>query len=172
MIRIVHLTPPVFEALARGDLAAADAVSPVPLSAYLADPVHAGTWARRLRQVLADPAQAGWVTGVIWDEDAQRSVGRAGFHEKPGPSGTVEIGYAVDPEFRRRGYARAALASLLDRIAGDPLVHTVRLTIAPDNVPSMALAREFGFVRVGKQWDDEDGLEIVLERASHIEVSG
>jgi len=163
-IRIVQLTLPVFEALARGDLAGADRVSPVPLSAYLADPVHCGVWGRRQRQVLADPEEAAWVTGVIWDEDARRAVGRAGFHEKPGPDARVEIGYAVDPLFRRQGYARAALAALLERAAGDARVHTVRLSISPDNVASMALAREFGFVRVGEQWDDEDGLEILLER--------
>jgi hypothetical protein len=35
-VRIVHLTAPVFRALANGDLATANAVSPVPLSAYFA----------------------------------------------------------------------------------------------------------------------------------------
>lgn len=38
-----------------------------------------------------------------------------------------------------------------------------RLTIAPDNEPSLALARQFPFVEVGEQWDDEDGLETIYE---------
>jgi RimJ/RimL family protein N-acetyltransferase len=35
----------------------------------------------------------------------------------------VEIGYAVDPAYRRRGYARAALEALLQRAAREPRVH-------------------------------------------------
>ena len=37
-VRIVHLAAPVFRALANGDLAAANTVSPVPLPAYFAGP--------------------------------------------------------------------------------------------------------------------------------------
>jgi RimJ/RimL family protein N-acetyltransferase len=75
----------------------------------------------------------------------------------------VEIGYAVDPAFRRRGYARAALETLLERAATEPLVRRVRVTISPDNVASLRLASQYGFVKVGEQWDAEDGLEIVYE---------
>ncbi len=46
----------------------------------------------------------------------------------------VEIGYAVDPAYRRRGYARAALEALLQRAAREPRVRTVRVTISPGNV--------------------------------------
>ena len=42
----------------------------------------------------------------------------------------------------------------------------VRVTISPDNAPSIALAQQYGFTKVGEQWDDEDGLEIIYERAA------
>lgn len=51
------------------------------------------------------------------------------------------------------------------RAADEPAVRTVRATIGPDNLPSLALVRELGFVHVGEQWDDEDGRELVFERA-------
>jgi RimJ/RimL family protein N-acetyltransferase len=153
----------VFAALARGDLAGAEAVSPVRLSGFLAGPECHSVWTRRLGQVQRDPSQAAWVTGVIWDEDKQLAVGRAGFHEGPGDSGLVEIGYAVDPEHRRRGYARAALEALLARAAAAPDVRRVRVSIRPDNLPSYNLAMQYGFTKVGEQWDDEDGLEVVYE---------
>lgn len=162
-VRIVHLTGPVFRALADGDLAEANAVSPVPLTAYFAGPDWRAAWAMRSRQVEEDPASAAWVTGVIWDEHRRLAVGRAGYHGPPDPSGMVEIGYAVDPAHRRRGYARAALETLLRRAADEPQVHTVRVTIAPDNLASYRLAAQYGFTEVGEQWDDEDGLEIVYE---------
>jgi RimJ/RimL family protein N-acetyltransferase len=163
VIRIVHLTGPAFHALARGDLAAANAESPVPLSEFLAGPECRGVWARRARQCDNDPAAAGWVTGVIWDEDRAVAVGRAGFHEPPDAAGLVEIGYAVEPRHRRQGYARAALEALLQRAADDPQVKTVRVTIAPDNVASYSLAAHYGFVKTGEQWDAEDGREIIYE---------
>jgi RimJ/RimL family protein N-acetyltransferase len=159
----VHLTAPVFRALADGDLTAANAVSSVPLSAYFADPEWRAVWQRRRKQVEEDPASAAWVTGVIWDQRHRVAVGRAGYHGPPDSSGMVEIGYAVDPEFRRRGYARAALEALLERAAREPRVRTVRVTISPDNVASYQLVSQYGFAEVGEQWDDVDGLEIIYE---------
>ena len=163
LVRIVQLAAPVFRALASGDLAAANAVSPVPLPAYFAGPEWRAVWRTRSRQVEEDPASAAWVTGVIWDERRQVAVGRAGYHGPPDPSGMVEIGYAVDPAHRRRGYARAALEALLQRAAREPQVRTVRVTISPDNVASYRLASQYGFTETGEQWDDEDGLEIIYE---------
>ena len=162
-VRIVHLTAPVFSALSRGDLAAANAVSPVPLPAYFAGPDGRAVWQRRSRQVEDDPSSAAWVTGVIWDERRQVAVGRAGYHGPPDRSGMVEIGYEVDPALRRRGYARAALEALLRRAAREPQVRTVRVSISPDNIASYQLAMQYGFTEVGQQWDDEDGLEIIYE---------
>jgi RimJ/RimL family protein N-acetyltransferase len=162
-VRVVHLSAPVFRALANGDLAAANLVSPVPLSAYFVVPEWAGVWERRSTQVEQDPASAAWVTGVIWDEERQVAVGRAGYHGPPDSSGMVEIGYAVEPAYRRRGYARAALEALLRRAAREPQVRTVRVSISPDNAASYALASQYGFAEVGEQWDDEDGLEIIYE---------
>jgi RimJ/RimL family protein N-acetyltransferase len=162
-VRIVHLTAPVFRALAAGDLATADMLSPVPLSAYFAEPEWRGVWKRRSEQVEADPGSAAWVTGVIWDEQQRMAVGRAGYHGPPDPAGMVEIGYAVIPEYRRRGYARAALEALLQRAGREPEVQTVRVSISPDNTPSYELASQYGFAEVGEQWDEEDGLEIIYE---------
>jgi RimJ/RimL family protein N-acetyltransferase len=163
LVRIVHLTAPVFRALANGDLMAANTASPVPLSAYFAGPEWRAAWQRRSKQLEDHPADAAWVTGVIWDERQKVAVGRAGYHGPPDPSGMVEIGYAVDPAYRRRGYARAALEALLQRAAREPQVRTVRVTISPDNVASYRLASQYGFTEVGEQWDDEDGLEIIYE---------
>jgi RimJ/RimL family protein N-acetyltransferase len=162
-VQIVHLIAPVFRALAEGDLKTANEVGPVPLSPYFAGPDWRRVWRMRLRQVEDNPASAAWVTGVIWDEEHRLAVGRAGFHAPPDPSGMVEIGYAVEPALRRRGYARAALQALLRRAAEEPDVHTVGVTISPDNVASLRLASQYGFREVGEQWDDEDDLEIVYE---------
>jgi RimJ/RimL family protein N-acetyltransferase len=165
-VRVVHLPTAAFRALADGDLAAANVVSPVPLTEYFVSPEWRGTWRMRSEQVAEDPASAAWVTGVIWDEQAQAAVGRAGYHGPPDHSGMVEIGYAVDPACRRRGYAKAALEALLQRAAREPQVKVVRVTISPDNTASSTLACQYGFTKTGEQWDEEDGLEIIYEVAA------
>jgi RimJ/RimL family protein N-acetyltransferase len=163
-VRIVHLTAPVFAALAAGDLTAAERASSVALSPYFAGPDWAPVWRIRHAQVLAHPSSAAWVTGVVWDDDRALAVGRAGFHGPPDPDGMVEIGYAVVPEHRRQGYAGAALAVLLARAAREPDVRTVRLSISPGNSVSRRLADRYGFIEVGEQEDEEDGREIIYER--------
>ena len=162
-VRIVHLNGAALLALAEGDRAAADRAAPVPASAYLVGPECRSTWQRRRRQFEEDPATADWVTGIVWDERAGVAVGRAGFHGPPDHDGMVEVGYAIDPAFRRRGYARAALEALLARAAREPLVRRVRASVRPDNVASYGLVAQYGFRKVGEQWDDEDGLEIIYE---------
>jgi RimJ/RimL family protein N-acetyltransferase len=162
-VRIVQLNGPAFRALAGGDLAAAEAASPVPLSPYLAGLECRGLWRMRGEQYEQDPSSAAWITGIVWDERRRLAVGAAGFHAPPDSAGMVEIGYRIDPAHRRRGYARAALEALLARAATEPDVHRVRVSIAPDNLPSSGLALQYGFQQVGEQWDDEDGLELVYE---------
>jgi RimJ/RimL family protein N-acetyltransferase len=160
-VRIVQLDAATLHALAAGEPPLA---SPVPLTDHLTGPEHRPLWRRRSRQIAADPAAAAWVTGIVWAPDIRTAVGRAGFHGPPDGAGMVEVGYAIDPAYRRQGYARAALAALLERAAREPAVSTVRASVRPDNVASRALVDAAGFVAVGQQWDDEDGLETVYER--------
>ncbi len=166
LVRIVQLDAVTLRALADGDLVAANRTSSVPLSAAFVDPDWRDVWRYRSEQVAADAASAAWVTGVVWDEARQVAVGRAGFHGPPDARGMVEVGYAIDPAHRRRGYGRAALAALLERAAREPAVRVVRAAISPGNLASRRLVEPFGFVAVGEQWDDEDGLETVYEIAA------
>lgn len=162
-VEIVQLDAEALRALADGDQAAAERTSPVPLSPYLAGPECRRVWGIRAAQVLEDPPSAGWITGVVWDPERRLAVGRAGYHGPPDADGMVEVGYSIDPQYRRQGYARAALLTLLDRGAAEPDVRTVRATVSPGNVASRDLVLSEGFTEVGEQWDDEDGLEIVYE---------
>jgi RimJ/RimL family protein N-acetyltransferase len=164
-VDIVQLDAAALRGLADGDQDAAERTSPVPLSPYLAGPECRRVWALRAVQVLEDPPAAAWVTGVVWDPDRQLAVGRAGYHGPPDADGMVEVGYSIDPQYRRQGYARAALRALLARAAADPVVRTFRATISPDNVASRDLVLAHGLVQVGEQEDDEDGLEIIYEVA-------
>lgn len=162
-LALVQLPSPTLAALARGDLAGAQLTTPLVLPAYLATPECTSVWRRRQDQIAVSPEDAAWVTRLIVDTGLNTAVGRAGFHGPPDTAGMVEVGYSVDPDYRRRGYARLALATLLHMAAVAPGVRTVRATISPDNLPSRALVEQWGFVEKGEQWDEEDGLEIIFE---------
>jgi RimJ/RimL family protein N-acetyltransferase len=162
-VEIVQLSPEVLRALADGDQAAAEQAASMSLSPYLVGPECRPVWRMRAVQTVEDPPSAAWVTGVVWERQLRLVVGRAGYHGPPDAAGMVEVGYSIDPQYRRQGYARAALLALVERAAAEPDVATVRATIAPDNVASRELVLSEGFTVVGEQWDDEDGLEIVHE---------
>lgn len=162
-VHLVRLGAPAIDALAAGDLVAARAAADLPLSDFLAAESCRRVWAIRSEQIAADPAETDWVTRVVTADGTV--VGRAGFHGAPDETGMVEVGYEIDPAYRRRGYARAALLVLLDVARAEPGVRTLRATISPDNDASRRLVTQHGLVETGEQWDDEDGLEIVFEIA-------
>ena len=162
-VRIIHLSADTLTALAAGDLEAASATAPVPLTPWLVSDEAVGTWRYRATQVADAPADLDWVTGVIWDKDREVVVGKAGFHGSPDADGMVEVGYAVDPAERRRGYARAVLLAMLERARVEPSVRTFRATVSPENHASLGLIAQLPFLEVGEQWDEEDGLETIYE---------
>jgi RimJ/RimL family protein N-acetyltransferase len=92
-------------------------------------------------------------------------LGHIGFHGPPDERGMAEMGYTVLPPFRRRGYALEAALGMMGWAQREHGVRLFRLSISPDNAPSLAMAVKMGFRQVGEQMDDEDGLEIVFELA-------
>ncbi|MFF5077714.1 GNAT family N-acetyltransferase [Actinoplanes sp. NPDC000266] len=159
-IRFVQLSPAVLAALVAGDLDTASAEAGQPLSRYLVD--EAWLWRVRLDDIAKNPGAARWIARAAVADGVV--VGHGGFHGPPDEDGVVEVAYSVDPEHRRRGYAKAMLRALLERAAAEPGVTAVRASIRPDNVGSRATIAGFGFKKIGEQWDPEDGLEDVYLR--------
>ncbi len=93
-------------------------------------------------------------------------IGRIGFHESPDPPhlralapNAIEFGYSIFPEYRGRGFATEAVHALMNWCAQHREIENFVLSIAPENVLSQAIARRFGFKKVGEQIDECDGLE-------------
>ena len=77
----------------------------------------------------------------------RRLVGNCGFKGEPA-RGAVEIGYAIAPEFQRRGYASEAVDALMHHAFSDPAVKRVLAETLPDLVGSIGVLRKARFVRV------------------------
>ena len=129
--------------------------------------------AMRLKDLHQDPAYLRWsLRAIIWRETGEM-IGHIGFHTPPDPDylatlGTdgIEIGSEIYPNWRRRGLGREALQRLL-QFAQEQGVQRFILSIAPDNQPSLALARSLGFVELGQQVDGEEGLELLYRLESN-----
>ena len=162
-LRLVELSLDAMLALLAGDLSGASARSGVHLTDYFVSDDSVWLWRIRVDQIRQDPTTARWFARAAVDEESGLVIGHAGYHGPPDETGMVEVGYSVDPRYRRRGHACAMLAELLRRAEVEPGVRTVRASISPDNVASLATVARFGFDQVGEQWDEEDGLELVFE---------
>ena len=138
-------------------------------SAPTSRPTCRTTWTRflqfRLADLAADPAAQPWLGRAIVATDAvgRTIIGSVGFHAPPDATGRVEVGYHVEPGYRRQGVATEAVAALFDWAFREHGVHHFRAAVAPDNVASLAVLARFGFRQVGVQLDDIDGTELVFE---------
>jgi [ribosomal protein S5]-alanine N-acetyltransferase len=98
--------------------------------------------------------------------DPKVIVGRIGFHGPTDDDGVLEIGYEVFPDYRRLGYEREAVLAMFRWARRDPGVRRFRASVSPENVPSRRLITGLGFIEVGRQWDEEDGEELVFEQTA------
>lgn len=62
---------------------------------------------------------------------------------------SCQVGYKIDRDFRRRGFAREAIYTGCDVMFHDEKLHRIEATVLPDNFASCRLLEGLGFVREG-----------------------
>jgi len=115
-LALVSFSPRAMRAVLDGDFRTAEAEVGAAVPRGLRERLGE-LFERRLPEVDRDPAVLPWVARamVLTDElGVRRVVGSVGFHGPPNEAGQVEIGYHVEPGFRRRGFATEAVRALLD----------------------------------------------------------
>ena len=71
----------------------------------------------RIADLSVDPQAQPWLGRAIVQTEpggTRRIVGSCGFHAPPGPDGRVEVGYRVEPAYRRQGIATEVVHALFD----------------------------------------------------------
>jgi RimJ/RimL family protein N-acetyltransferase len=158
---VLHKLPPALVALlAAADWEAARATDP-PYD--ISDETFIGdehVLLLRQAQLATDPDEEPWLMRVAVLKGTRQVVGRAGFHQPPDAEGVVEIGYSVTPRFRRQGFAVEMAEGLIAWAASRGCCACLA-SARPDNAPSLATIAKLGFVKVGEQMDEIDGLEWV-----------
>jgi RimJ/RimL family protein N-acetyltransferase len=161
------MSPEAIQALLEGDGERASRL----LNALVPEDLLAGQegFARlRVEQMQRDPSLQQWLVRAVVLRDGRDAVGHAGFHGVAGKNSkcdpeAVEIGYTILPSQRGRGLATEAAKALMRWAREEHGIRRFILSIAPDNEPSLAIARKLGFEQTGEVWDDEDGVELVFE---------
>jgi RimJ/RimL family protein N-acetyltransferase len=162
-VELVSMSLAFMQALVAGDMETATREMGAELPADLAEDLR-NFLNFRIPDLKADPSIQPWLgRGIIWSHpDGRRElIGSLGFHNAPDETGRVEIGYRVEPAFRRRGIVTECVRALL-AWAETQGVHRFRASVSAGNVASMAVIRSFGFHQVGVQMDEIDGEELVF----------
>ncbi len=84
----------------------------------------------------------------------------------------AELGYRIHPDHQRRGYAREAVAAMIDWLVEEHGMHRLVGVAASLNQPSIALLRSLGFRQEGHfrqsflcngEWLDDDYFALLAE---------
>ena len=70
--------------------------------------------------------------------------------------------YMIDGEHQGKGYGRAALEQLIERVRGLPNAQKFILSVVPGEGSAMAFYQKLGFVPTGEIEDDEHVCELVF----------
>jgi [ribosomal protein S5]-alanine N-acetyltransferase len=164
-LELVSMSITFMHALVARDLATAhdevDAHIPADLPDELSDFLQ-----YRLGQLAVDPTIREWLGRLMVLTEpggSRRVIGTIGFHGPPDDLGRVEIGYRVQPEYRRQGYARECVEAMFEWAHREHGIQRFIASVSPDNAASLGLVRGFGFEQTGSHMDPIDGLELVLE---------
>ena len=157
-VRLVGLTLPIFEALAAGNVdRAADLLGLDIPSAFIE---RIEVWQFFIRLLADHPEAAGWTMNDV--VDGELIIGNAGFKGAPDGHGMVEIGYTIQPNHRRSGYAAAAVDLLLERAAAEPRVRIVRAVVNSGNTASIAVLTRARFTREDDVMHPRDGRQLLF----------
>jgi len=98
------------------------------------------------RRRIAGATEHGWWWLVIVPGPGRQPIGSIGLWASEWEGGPIsETGWMVLPEHQGKGYATAALATLLERVRDDPRWGDIHAFPGSTNAPSNALCRKFGF---------------------------
>ena len=154
------LPPPLVALLVARDWEGARAMDPpynITDETFAAD---GGVLARRHEQLTADPTEEPWLYRAAVLKGTREVIGRAGFHAPPDADAMVEIGYSVASAYRRQGFALEMARALMAWAGTQGATHCLA-SVRPDNAASLATIATLGFVKIGEQMDEIDGLEWV-----------
>jgi RimJ/RimL family protein N-acetyltransferase len=145
---LVALQPADVSALALGDTRRAGERAGISFPEIwpLDEPARAGLSTHLYYLDLA-PGEYVWRIRVVVERVTRRVVGSVNMKGPPDERAEVELGWGIDEQERRRGYAVEAASAVRDWAIAQPAVRGLIATIHDDNLPSRRVAEKLGLER-------------------------
>ena len=109
------------------------------------------------KALKADPTSPEWGYHLFVHARDRVLIGEGGYKGKPDAEGMVEIGYAIIPEYRRRGLAAEAARGLTDKAFSHAEVTVVQAHTLKDGTASINVLKKLGMKFVGTAEDPDEG---------------
>jgi RimJ/RimL family protein N-acetyltransferase len=148
-LRLVRATPAHLHAELESPAALADALGVDVAASWPPELLDADAIGWVLKWLDAHPGEEEWGFYYIVEAEPAQVIGAGGYKGAPDDTGTVEIGYGVVPERRRRGFAREAVDGWIAKAFADPRVRRVIAHTLVELEPSIGVLRSTGFSFVG-----------------------
>jgi len=91
-----------------------------------------------------------WVQVAIEQKETGRLIGDFGIHTLKLPLNTIEIGFTLDPQFQKQGYASEALKGLINHVFNVLHKESIQAIAVEQNDSSIKLLKRMGFIQVKK----------------------
>lgn len=127
-------------------------------------PTFPGSLQPIYQYLTENPSPPDWGFHLFVHAQDRVLIGEGGFKGKPNAEGVVEIGYAIIPEYRRRGLASEAARGLADYAFTHAEVRIVQAHTLPDGVASINVVKKLGMKFIGVVIDDPEDGEVFLWR--------
>lgn len=164
-LELVPITLPFVEAVMAGDRRAAEALCGAPLPRSWPGPdLIARAFAPSIEAVRADPAVRLWGDTLLITRGADRRVvGSVVFHGRP-TDGVAEVGYGVDEDEQRHGYATEGTRACVEWALREPGIDVVTATTFPWHAASLRVIERIGMRPAGNREHPFLGELLVFER--------
>jgi RimJ/RimL family protein N-acetyltransferase len=118
----------------------------------------------------ADPSALEWGYRLFVHAKDRALIGEGGYKGAPDKEGMVEIGYAIVPAYRRRGFAFEAARGLAAYAFSQPEVNFVQAHTLKDGTASIGVLEKLGMTLAGTAQDPDEGevLRWVVERKDYL----
>ena len=99
---------------------------------------------KRIEDGLENNTGIGWAISL---KNLSHLIGTIGYHRIEKENSRAEIGYMLLPEYWKQGLMSEAIKVVLNYGFNTMKLHSIEGNINPDNAPSAAILKKFGFVK-------------------------